>query len=372
VRSTPERPFDLEELFPELADYARTATRLHPRSGAPTARDSSVGGPLLWPADEPWPMCPGPHDVAAPLPGEMRTVSEIRRRRAAMATAIERALREGASRIELTDQEREPALRMRPADLMSLLAGGRPAPVAVQGGIALVPIAQLYARDIPDLKAPQGTDLLQVLWCPFDHSTHHGENEGPAVTLRWRDSSTVDRVLDEVPEPAFLEEEIYLPEPCVLHPEHIVDYPTANHLHCKIDRGLCERIAAWCRDLDGKDPSEYREDWPPNDARAYREISTCGTWKVGGLPVWGARDPWRIRCADCAADMVLLLQIPSGEWFDDLGYWVPFEDMMAILTSSLKPHFTGNPPQVGLPDGLRLQIFVCPESPDHPHKQYLN
>ncbi|WP_206664047.1 hypothetical protein [Thermomonospora catenispora] len=28
------------------------ATRLHPRPGTPTVHDGSVGGPLLWPADE--------------------------------------------------------------------------------------------------------------------------------------------------------------------------------------------------------------------------------------------------------------------------------------------------------------------------------
>lgn len=51
--TTPPRPFDA--LFPQLAPLARTATRLHPRPGSPTAHDSSVGGPLLWPADEAWP-----------------------------------------------------------------------------------------------------------------------------------------------------------------------------------------------------------------------------------------------------------------------------------------------------------------------------
>ncbi|MEE1782085.1 DUF1963 domain-containing protein [Streptomyces sp. SP17BM10] len=49
---------DVEELFPELAPFRRETVRLHPRSGRPTCRDSSVGGPLLWPAREPWPQCP--------------------------------------------------------------------------------------------------------------------------------------------------------------------------------------------------------------------------------------------------------------------------------------------------------------------------
>jgi hypothetical protein len=31
----------------------------------------------------------------------------------------------------------------------------------------MLPLGQLYVRDVPDLRAPAGTDLLQVLWCPF-------------------------------------------------------------------------------------------------------------------------------------------------------------------------------------------------------------
>ncbi|MFC9326125.1 DUF1963 domain-containing protein [Kitasatospora sp. NPDC057015] len=58
TRRTPPRPVNVEELFPELASYRRETVRLHPRSGEPTCRDSSVGGPLLWPRREPWPECP--------------------------------------------------------------------------------------------------------------------------------------------------------------------------------------------------------------------------------------------------------------------------------------------------------------------------
>ncbi|WP_374213271.1 hypothetical protein [Streptomyces sp. G1] len=59
----PPRPYDAVELFPQLAPLARTATRLHPRPGSPTPHDSSIGGPLLWPAEEPWPHCDDPHVV---------------------------------------------------------------------------------------------------------------------------------------------------------------------------------------------------------------------------------------------------------------------------------------------------------------------
>ncbi|XIE78158.1 hypothetical protein AB6O49_08145 [Streptomyces sp. SBR177] len=64
---TPYRPLDITVPFPELSAYARTATRLHPCPGTPTAADSSVGGPLLWPAAEAWPVC-GEHGGAPLLP----------------------------------------------------------------------------------------------------------------------------------------------------------------------------------------------------------------------------------------------------------------------------------------------------------------
>ncbi|MFI1177327.1 hypothetical protein [Streptomyces melanogenes] len=53
IRTTPPRPVDVTALFPQLAPLARPAIRLHPRPGAPSPHDSSVGGQPLWPVDEP-------------------------------------------------------------------------------------------------------------------------------------------------------------------------------------------------------------------------------------------------------------------------------------------------------------------------------
>ncbi|MFJ8160339.1 DUF1963 domain-containing protein [Streptomyces sp. NPDC096136] len=57
-RHTPPRPLDVELLFPEVVALRRQTVRLHPRAGGPTVLESSVGGPLLWPECEPWPVCP--------------------------------------------------------------------------------------------------------------------------------------------------------------------------------------------------------------------------------------------------------------------------------------------------------------------------
>ncbi len=92
-RTTPPRPLDVTVLFPELAPMARTAVRLHPRTGTPTAADSSIGGPLLWPAEEPWPTCPdhdGPwHHGVAP--------DDVRLQRRILAEAWARPRAEGAA-----------------------------------------------------------------------------------------------------------------------------------------------------------------------------------------------------------------------------------------------------------------------------------
>src|SRR3954469_1646843 len=89
IFTTPPRLFDVTALFPELAPLARTATRLHPRPGAPTVRDNSVGGPLLWPAGEPWPHCDEPHDRhAAPVVYSPDDVRLLRRDRAVAAERL--------------------------------------------------------------------------------------------------------------------------------------------------------------------------------------------------------------------------------------------------------------------------------------------
>ena len=361
TRTTPDRPFDLEALFPELAGYARGATRLHPRAGSPSVQESSVGGPLLWPADEPWPTCSGPHGVWM---SGCATADDIRHDRAAQAAATGRAVREGAKSDKMTPQERTAFLESRRAR-----RAAQPSEPEEPEFTALVPIAQLYARDIPDLKTPPGTDLLQVLWCPFDHDSRDGE--GPAVTLRWRDSSTVGALLEEPPEAAGFEYEDYLPDPCVLHPERITEYPLAVHLHEELDPGLCERIAAWCREIHSVAPQAAAPELSWMDADPYDEMSATHTWKIGGWPFWSFRDPMPIRCKTCTATMTPLLQIGSGEWFTDLGYWTPFEDLPDILACPLPRHTFGNPPHIALAHGYRLQVYVCPDSYGHPPRQYL-
>jgi hypothetical protein len=171
TRTTPPRPVDVAAIFPALAPLARTATRLHPRPGTPSPHDSSVGGPLLWPASEPWPHCHGPHtpDGLGPLIlvslADAMPLAEPRPMPVAMSLAdarLKRRIKAANQGRKLTTQERE-ALRR--------IVEGIPMP---DGPIAMLPVAQLYVRDVPGLRPPAGADLVQVLWCPFDHDSDSG------------------------------------------------------------------------------------------------------------------------------------------------------------------------------------------------------
>ena len=147
------------------ADWAKPAVLLNPLAGDPTDADSHIGGPMLWPIDEPWPWCDGAtHDPQSPgVPG---------------------------------------------ADIAGV-------------GMPFVGAVQLYRRDFPELPFPDGTDVLQVFLCTLHHDLDH--SYGPDVRLVWRDSTTVVELIEVEPQPP-LQEEIYTPTVNVLEPVRITEY----------------------------------------------------------------------------------------------------------------------------------------------------
>ncbi|MGW3897666.1 hypothetical protein ACWD6L_20995 [Micromonospora profundi] len=232
VRTTPPRPLDITALFPELREHSITATRLHPRPGDPTVADSSVGGPLLWPADEEWPVC---DDAGAHEPWNLTTPAALHRGREILATAEAREPLPGGD--FLTAKERTELDAADALDLDDL----------IEDPIPLVPVAQLYRRDIPDYVGPDATDLLQMLWCPVDHSDRH---HSPRVFLYWRNSSAVGPLLEAPPEPPVISD-MYLPLPCVVHPEQVREYQYADLL----PDDLRERLHDWDDWDDDEDES---------------------------------------------------------------------------------------------------------------------
>ncbi|MGW6908269.1 hypothetical protein [Streptomyces sp. NPDC054940] len=365
--TTPPRPFDVTAVFPQLAPLARTATRLHPRPGSPSPQDSSIGGPLLWPADEPWPHCEGPHVVDGINPA--LSPADVRLERQILAAQRVRSL---------TDQEQQALLGIRPPRR-------GPAWLAVapyEGPIAMLPVAQLYARDVPDLHAPEGADLLQVLWCPFDHPIM------PRTALFWRDAATVTAILTTPPEPPAMQFDNYLPEPCLLNPEQVTDYPDHLELSEELQAQLGDWNAWQAADADRPYASHLEESFDRTYSSGLQELrdsefasflplyydnelAGAPGWKVGGWPRWGATDPTPRNCPACGHDMDALLTIATFEDNNDSS-WLPREESADASTGLDRYDPQQQPTAVQIASGYDQQLYICPASPEHPHLELMH
>ncbi|MFG2786663.1 hypothetical protein [Streptomyces sp. NPDC048419] len=332
TRTTPPRPFDIEAEFPELAGYRKICTRLHPRRGTPGPFQSSIGGPFLWPADEPWPTCRAAHPRDSG-----RRIDDIRQERRLLDAAWNRSPQSGP-----TDEERETLAQLR---LEHHVPGLRDT-----DAIPLLPLAQLFAKDIPDLIVPEGHDVLQVLWCPF---SAHGRQATPEVHLRWRKPSECTPLVNP-PSPEVIGDEGYVPEPCTLDPEQVVEHEWAELLSETLQR----RIEEWEEEIEDEtgEESANRGHFLTYDG----DHSIAPGWKVGGYAAWGVTGPHAILCS-CGAPMELLLAINSAEW-GGTNSWVPLEDRARIGT-----HDANVPTQVRVGRGGSLNIFICPAYPMHEH-----
>lgn len=318
---------DIAAVFPELAPLARTAVRLHPRPGTPTAHDSSIGGPLLWPEDEPWPRCAehaGPWHVGF-------SPREVRARRSALSAGWARAR---DWRLSLTPQEREAVDRV----------GHTGRRIVQDGPVPLLGALQLFARDLPPgapgWPGPRGTDVLQVLWCPF----MHGDGV-PEAHLRWRVAAEVGRPLPRAPEPDVIEAGGHLPSPCVLHPEKVTEYPAPHEL----PRPLAQRVHAW----------------EESSGLSYQlALSVACGWKLGGWGPWSFCDPWPMECPDCGGPVRPLLTAASSEW-DGEGDWCPVEDSAAEAAHRPVHPPLHEPTEISMGRGYNLQVHVCVTSVDH-------
>ncbi|MCQ4084360.1 hypothetical protein NGB36_28205 [Streptomyces sp. RB6PN25] len=338
TRTTPARPVDIEALFPQLSDYRAIGTRLHPRPGVPSAKQSSVGGPFLWPADEPWPVCVEPHPRDTGLRPQ-----DVRERR--------RILAEAWSRQPGPDGRRGPTDE-EIARLTALEATHHVPGLRNTDPIPLLPLAQLFRHEVPGLEGPAGHDLLQIFWCPFD--AHGDGRHDLSVQLYWRNSADVVQVLGNPPEPQVVGYEGYVPEPCVVDPEEVLEHQYAELLPDE----LREAIDAWDEQQEEEAEEAEEEEWP-----AYQyDLSIPPGWKVGGFASWNVTGPTQLTCA-CGRTMKLLVTIDSKEWDNGSRSWVPIEDRAVIDTmdANIPTHIT-----VGR--GGSLRIFVCPADPTHPHR----
>jgi hypothetical protein len=331
-RTTPPPAYDITVLFPGIATYEATATRLHPRRGTPDPQTSHVGGPLWWPADEPWPTCDADHLVAAEVAVPPALLARLRAADPARGwPGYEAVVAELASRIPGFG-----GINHRTGSALGTAVRREPVPSP------LVAVAQLRAADVPDLCAPAGADLLQVLWCPNEHENDDG-SWAPAVTLRWRRERDVRTVLEQPPAPTLVSEARYLPHPCVLRPERVVEYPWWQDLPAELGR----RVRAW--DLE-------------HDGLYHRQLAMAPGWKVGGWPPWPTTDPVPMYCARCGTPMRHLLQIDGGEW-GDRQRWRPLEERDLDAGTA---GYAAEPTGVVVGRSGLYRIFHCPRCPDAP------
>jgi hypothetical protein len=142
VRTTRAPRFDVAALFPEMAALAKQTVRLHPRPGPePVVNASKLGGQILWPADEEWPVCTEP---------------EWRR-----------------------EEDTSPPHQH-----------------------IYIPVLQLRRDEFPELEFPGDADLFQLLWCPNDHEDPF---IAPVCKVYWRKEAEVTEPVADMPHPAPVE-----------------------------------------------------------------------------------------------------------------------------------------------------------------------
>ncbi|MFJ6186234.1 hypothetical protein [Streptomyces sp. NPDC092295] len=205
---------------------------------------------------------------------------------------------------------------------------------------------------MPQLRPPGRTDLLQVLWCPSEHPPEYK----PPTELFWRTAADVTHVLASPPKPSEVQYG-YTPEPCVLAPEQVAEYPNFLELGKELQQQLSDWSVWQAAGVEIDDSYEAApEEFYSN------ELSVAPGWKVGGWPPWGLTDPIARFCINCGAGMSPLLTIASGECRDYRRGWVPYEDQaIAVLDNDN----VSNPPGIQVSDANHLQLYVCPTCYTH-------
>ncbi len=281
--TTKPLPAALVAAFPELE--RRTTVRLHPRRGRTAPPESKLGGELLWPADEPWPLCP-------------------------------------------------------------------------VHGDPLVSVLQLRCDDVPEVGCPPGSDLFQLLWCPKDHET---TAYAPLPQVFWRRAADVIEPA-VAPPPAVDAARDYLPQPCRLSPERVVELPHAFELD---DRETLYRLETWIGEhfeslvADG-------QVWPPPDGGSrihgeagytYSFSSAPGT-KVGGFPSWIQAAAYPL--CERGHRMDHLLTVASGEFDGGTWWrWLPAEERDVWAGPTRARLDVQGAADIMFGDEGNLYLFVC-------------
>ncbi|MEU6847286.1 hypothetical protein ABZ930_35990 [Streptomyces sp. NPDC046716] len=295
-REIPLPPYDIAELVPEFANLARDTVLLYPRSGEPGVHHSSMGGPLLWPADEPWPYCAQPGHWAFGTGGGS-----------------------GASK---------------------------------PGAVPLVPVIQLFARDVPWLEFPPGKDVVQLLWCALIHDNDPAGAVLPKLYWRSEAETVAAGLTYDVPAPRAGEyEEDFVPRPCTVCPTPVVEYPGYD-----LPDGLLTELRPRLEALEDRFGCHYTE------------VASALQNKVGGYPAWNQRPNWP-HCEQ-GHRMEHLFSV-TGE--PAYGRWLPLDDHEPGTTppkwdAPAAPDVLESiGPDLEIGDAGGMYVFLCRQCPDLPY-----
>ncbi|OMI33457.1 hypothetical protein [Streptomyces sparsogenes] len=167
----------------------------------------------------------------------------------------------------------------------------------------------------------------------------------PRTELRWRTAAEVSDPLAAAPRPSVLGNDDYLPEPCVLHPEPVTEYPAPHEL----PEDLAGRLHAWGK----RRGVVYQYD-----------LGVAPGCKVAGHAPWSFSDPSPMACAECGSGLLPLLTIDGREWDGGSKSWRPVEDSHAADPSLPD---AGGDTHLTIGRGYSLQLYVCAASWEHPH-----
>jgi hypothetical protein len=209
-----------------------------------------------------------------------------------------------------------------------------PWPFCEEHNFSLVPVLQLRQCDAPEVPFFRDNDVLQILWCPHE-DPKRSQPHRPCCL--WRRSREIDRPLDKVP--SVLDAGFrgrsdrlpYIPRPCRLYPERVVEYPTGDNLYHLVGEQQYREIHRALEELDLRDAEDLADRFASENpigsvgSLFSYELGQCRGSKVGGRPASDSRERWEH-----------LLTLSSWE-FDAASYrrWLSLEDRRRVTAS---PH----------------------------------
>ncbi|MCY2965056.1 MAG: hypothetical protein NT069_15715 [Planctomycetota bacterium] len=158
-----------------------------------------------------------------------------------------------------------------------------------------------------------------------------------------------------------------MPDPCLLYPERIVEYPDPFETipvplyELLWDSHVVAIALEYSRQLVTKP-------WSPlDDASSLYQcaLSTADGTKVGGYPDW-VQDPWYPKCA-CGATMDHLVSFSSQE-FDGATWfrWLPIEERDVLHAEPPLRQSVQWAANCSFGDAGTMYVFICRECPDWP------